>query len=90
MTGLETVVQQTIKDPIEVRVSTYSSTSVAFVSAPGVGAHAEGIRVLVDYADMAYEKGASAGKVTTAYPIDVIQYRRPQLGRMIYKKGGRK
>jgi hypothetical protein len=89
MTGLEVTVRETIRDPLEVRLSTFSNTSVAFVSPPGAGSHAEGIRVLVDYADMAYEKGASTGKVTTAYPIDVIQYGRPRLGRVIYKKGGR-
>ncbi len=84
------IVQETIQEPLEIRLSTFSNTSVAFVSTPGAGSHAEGIRVLVNYADTAYEKGASSGKIQTAYPIDVIKYGSPKLGRTIYRKGGRK
>lgn len=90
MAGLETVVQQTVEEPFEIRVSAFSDTGVAFVSTPGAGSHAEGIRVLVNYADVVYEKGSTSGKIQTAYPIDVIKYGRPQLGRVIYRKGGRK
>jgi len=90
MMGLEMVVQETIEEPLEIRVSTFSNTSVAFVSGPGAGSHVEGIRVLVNYADTAFEKGASSGKIQTAYPIDIIKYGSPRLGKTIYRKGGRK
>ena len=90
MFGCEALVEKTVKDPFEVRLSTAYDTGVAFISAPGVGSHAEGIRVIVAYADTNYEKGASTGKVTTAYPVDIINYGSPQLGKTIFKKGGKK
>jgi hypothetical protein len=88
MASLQSLIQQVVQDPFEVRESTNFSTSVAFISEPGAGSHTEGIRVLVDYADTHYQKGASSGNVTTAYPIDTIKYSAPQLGKSIYKKGG--
>lgn len=88
MLGLENEVQQTLQSPVQIQASTQYDTGVAFFSEAGVGSHAEGIRVLVNYSDTAYEKGASSGIVTTAYPIDVIKYGYPKLGKIIYKKGG--
>lgn len=90
MAGLENLVQKTIQDPYEIRLSTASETGVAFVSPAGVGPRPEGIRVLVNYVDIVYEKGATSGKIQTAYPIDVIKYGSSQIGRVIYKKGGHK
>jgi hypothetical protein len=55
-----------------------------------MGPGAEGIRVLVNYADIVYEKGSTSGKVQTAYPIDVVKYSKPNIASAIYKKGGRK
>jgi len=88
MVGYESLVEKTIQDPQEIRLSLYSSTGVAFVSPRGVGPRPEGIRVLVNYADTAYVKGATTGKVSTAYPVDLVKYRTPKLGKSIYKKGG--
>jgi hypothetical protein len=90
MAGCENLVQETVQDPHEIRVSTLSDTGVVFVSSSGVGPRPEGIRVLVDYADAFYEKGASSGRIVTAYPIDIVKYSRPNIGRLIHKKGGRK
>ena len=55
-----------------------------------VGPSPMGIRVLVGYGDVHYQKGGSTGKILTAYPIDLINYANPQLGKAIYKKGGNK
>lgn len=88
MAGFENLVQETIEDPYEICPSTLSSTGLAFVSATGIGPGAEGIKVLVNYTDSAYEKGATSGKVQTAFPIDIIKYSKPNIGRAIYKKGG--
>jgi hypothetical protein len=90
MVGYHGIVQDVIEDPEEIRPSTLSDTGIAFISAPGIGPRAEGIRVLVNYGDTQYEKGSSTGNVMTAYPIDVVKYGYPQLGPAIYKKGGRK
>jgi hypothetical protein len=88
MAGYETLVEKTIQDPEQIRVSLYSSTGLAYISPPGVGPRPEGIRVLVNYADTAYEKGASIGRVSTAYPVDFAKYGSPKLGKIIYQKGG--
>jgi hypothetical protein len=90
MVGQEKIVEQVIIDPDEIFPSTTADTGLAFISEPGVGPGVEGIRVLVTYSDVHYTKGASTGKIATAYPIDIIKYGRPNLGRSIYKKGGRK
>jgi hypothetical protein len=90
MAGFEDLVQATIQDPYEICPSTLSSTGLTFASPAGVGPGTEGIRVLVNYADKVYEKGATSGKVQTAYPIDVIRYSKPNIGRAIYKKVGQK
>ena len=90
MTGYETLVKGVVEAPREVQVSTQEETGLAFISDPGVGPRPEGIRVLVSYADTHYEKGSTSGMITTAYPIDIQKYRRPRLGRTIYKKGGRR
>jgi hypothetical protein len=87
MSGYHDLLREVIKDPAEIRVSSYVTTGVAFISTPGVGPRPLGLRVLVNYADEFYEKGSSTGDVTTAYPIDIIKYGNPQLGRTIYKKG---
>jgi hypothetical protein len=90
MSGLEAVVEQTVQDPLEIRLSTLQNTAVAFVSDPNIGTHAEGIRILETYGDTYYEKGASSGMITTAYPVDIVKYSNPQLGAVIYKRRGRK
>ncbi len=90
MAGLENLVKKTVQDPDIIRLSTVSDTGLAFASPPGVGPSPEGIRVLVSYVDVFYEKGATSGKVQTAYPVDVVKYGSPKLGRVIYKKGDHK
>jgi hypothetical protein len=90
MRGFEDLVEETVQDPLEIRISKIVSTGLAYISPPGVGPSPEGIRVLVDYDDMAYQKGASTGMVTTAYPVDLIRYSNPQIGRVIYRKRGGK
>lgn len=90
MVGYENLVEVTLKNPHEVRESTFFEAGIAFISEPGAAGHAEGIRVLVAYTDTHYQKGASKGKVTTAYPVDILRYSSPQLGRTIYKKKGEK
>jgi hypothetical protein len=87
LAGYEDLIKSTLKNPSEVRLSTQSDTALAFISEPGTGPRPEGIRTLVDYADMFYEKGSSSGMVVTAYPIDIVKYGTPQLGKTIYKKG---
>jgi hypothetical protein len=90
MSGHEQVVQKTVEDPAEIFLSTHLNTAVAHVSAPGVGPSPLGVRVLVGYSDVHYQKGGSTGKILTAYPIDLIRYGHPMLGKSIYKKGGKK
>jgi hypothetical protein len=90
MVGHEATLEAVLKDPLEILPSTLSNTCAAYISGPAVGPRPEGVRVLVNYTDIYYEKGASSGTITTAYPIDIIKYSNPQLGKAIYKKGGRK
>jgi len=90
MAGYEKMVQGVVEQPEQIRISTDYDSGLAFISSPGVGPRPEGIRVLVDYADTFYEKGASFGVVATAYPIDWIKYGHPKLGKTIYRRGGGK
>jgi hypothetical protein len=90
MWGCELAVRKTVEDPAEVRRSLNVNTSVAYVSEPNVGPRAEGIRVIVDYNDTSYEKGATSGMIITAYPVDIVIYGSPQIGKTIYKKRGSK
>jgi hypothetical protein len=86
MTGCEILVQQLIEDPVEIVESTQYSHGAGFISAPGVGPSAEGMRAIVSFGDSGYLKGASTGNIATAYPIDIIKYGRPRLGRTVYRK----
>ena len=90
MLGYEELVKSVIQDPNEIRLSTFQNTAIAFISEPGVGPRPEGVRALVNFADMSYEKGSASGMVVTAYPVDIIKYATPRLGKTIYKRGGRK
>jgi hypothetical protein len=92
MTGYEVLVRQLIEDPELIRESTAYAHGAGFISSAGVGPRPEGIRAIVSYNNASYEKGASTGYIATAYPIDIIRYSSPQLGRIIYKKpkGGSK
>lgn len=90
MAGWEQAVYDVIGDPHEVRLSTEYDTGVAFISDANVGPRPEGIRAIVGFAEKFYEKGATTGMVITAYPIDIVNYRNPRIGKTIYKKGGRK
>ena len=90
MKGCERLVQNTVEKPSEIRLSTHLNTALAHVSEPGIGPSPLGIRVLVEYSDIHYEKGGSTGKILTAYPIDLVRYGSPQLGKTIYRKGGKK
>jgi hypothetical protein len=91
MGGYESLVKSVVFDPEEIRLSTLSTTALAFISAPGTGPSPQGIRALVDYTNRYFEKGGGSGLISTAYPIDVERYGNPKLGRAIYsKKGGRK
>jgi len=85
MVGHEGLVQQVLKDPLEILESTLYQTGAAFVSEP-LPLFPEGIRVLVKYTDISYQKGASTGIITTAYPVDLVNYQRPNLGRQLYRK----
>lgn len=90
MAGHEKTLQEILQDPYEIRPSTQLNTAVAFISDANVGPRPAGVRILVNYTDIHYEKGASSGTITTAYPVDIIKYGNPQLAAAIYKKGGRK
>jgi hypothetical protein len=84
MSGYETLVQQVLKDPFEVWEGMFP-TSAVFISEALVGPSPEGIRVVVNYRDITFEKGSTTGFVTTAYPIDLVAYPTPRLGRRILK-----
>jgi hypothetical protein len=86
LVGCEHLVRSVLEEPEVIRVSTQFCDTAAFISAPGVGPRPEGIRVLVTYDDTSYEKGATSGKVMTAYPIDVMKYGHPRLGKILYQK----
>jgi hypothetical protein len=90
MSAYGPLVKQTVEQPYEIRESTQSATALAFASAPGTGPSPEGIRVLVNYADMYFAKGATSGAVMTAYPVDIGKFGNPRLGKTIYRKGGGK
>jgi hypothetical protein len=85
MVGHENVIQQVLKDPFEIKESTLYATGAAFISEPLL-VFPEGIRVLVNYTDISYQKGAATGLITTAYPVDLINYQRPNLGKTVYRK----
>jgi hypothetical protein len=87
MTGYENLVKQVVVDPYEAYQSTQQSTGILFLSDPHVGPRPEGIRVVVNYSDTSYEKGATSGFVVTAYPIDLVLYPSPKIGKLIYKRG---
>ena len=89
MAGYESIVQQAIKDPFQVCESTQYDSGAVFFSAPGVGPSVEVIRAIVLYQDWSYLKGASTGIVATAYPIDIVKYGHPKIGKSIYRKGKR-
>lgn len=85
MTGYENLVQQVLQDPLEVWTGQWP-TSAVFISDPLIGPSPEGIRVVVKYQDTTFEKGTSSGVVSTAYPIDLVRYNTPRLGRAILKR----
>ena len=85
MLGYENLVQQTLQDPLEIRMAAYD-TGAVFISDPGVGPSPEGIRAVVSYSTVAFEKGACTGIVTTAYPIDLVRYPSPRMGRIIVSR----
>jgi hypothetical protein len=89
MAGYETLIKRVVEDPSEIRPSAHADTGLAFISEPGIGPRPEGIRVLVNYADTNIQKGSTSGIIQTAYPVDIQKYPKPQLGKAIYKKGGR-
>jgi|GEM_PF-4505943 hypothetical protein len=86
MANYEALIKSVVQNPHEIRLSTQSNTALAFISAAGIGPRPEGIRALVNYADMFYEKGSGSGSIVTAYPVDIVKYGTPQLGKTIYKK----
>ena len=83
MAGYENLVQDVLKNPYEVRVSTQHQTGVAFISPPGTGPSPEGLRALVNFANAHYEKGSTTGNLMTAYPVDWVRYGNPRLGKII-------
>lgn len=87
MLGCEGLVQQVLKDPLEVRLSKTINTGAVFISDPNVGPSPEGMRVVVLYPNLAFEKGASHGIVSTAYPIDLVRYNTPNIGKIIGRRG---
>ena len=74
MAGHETSVKRLLEAPDHIRESTVYAHGAGFISAPGFGPSPEGMRVIVNYDDTFYEKGASQSGVATAYPIDIIRY----------------
>jgi hypothetical protein len=86
MAGYEDLVKEIIANPYEVRLSTASTTALAFVSDRLVGPAPDGIRALVQYKSEQFEKGSLRGYVATAYPVDIIRYGSPKLGKTIYKR----
>jgi hypothetical protein len=90
MAGYEILVQEVLRDPYMVQQSTHYETAAAFISSAGVGPSPEGIRVVVAFDDVSYQKGASIGRVSTAYPVDVARYPTPRLGKTIYTNTKRK
>jgi len=86
MLGYENLVQQVLRDPLEVRLSKTLNTGAIFISDPNVGPSPEGIRVVVAYANLAFQKGASHGIVSTAYPIDLVRYSTPMIGKVIGRR----
>lgn len=88
MDTYESLVKSTIERPYEIRKSTKNNTALAFSSEPGSGPSTEGIRALVNYADMYFEKGSTVGMIVTAYPVDIAKYGTPMLGKSVYKRGG--
>ena len=90
MDTYEALVKSTVEKPFEIRTSTQNNTALAFISEPGIGPSPEGIRALVNYADTYFEKGSTSGMIVTAYPVDIVKYGSPQIGKTIYKRGGGK
>jgi hypothetical protein len=87
MVGYENLVQRVVHDPFEVRLSTKASTGAVFISDVGVGPSPEGIRVVVGYPSITFEKGGGHGTVITAYPIDLVRYSTPRIGKIIGRRG---
>lgn len=87
MAGYERLVKEVLRNPYEIRTSTLYNTGAAFISESGIlPEFPQGIRVLVKYDDASYEKGSTEGIVTTAYPVDHVNFQRPNLGRTLYRK----
>lgn len=87
MFGYEDLVKRVLRDPLEVRLSKTFDTGAVFVSDPNVGPSPEGIRVVVGYPNLTFQKGASHGIVKTAYPIDLVRYSTPMIGKVIGRRG---
>lgn len=87
MAAYQPLVQQTIVNPFEVCESTQYDFGAVFISPPGSGPSPEGIRAVVWYQHWSYQKGAATGLVATAYPIDIVRYGNPKVGKTIYRKG---
>lgn len=86
MEGLEDIVEDVIKNPNEIRISSGETTALLYISSPGVGPRPEGVRAVVKYETTLYEKGATRGAVATAYPIDIKKYGTGGLGKRIYQR----
>jgi hypothetical protein len=87
LAGYQNLVEQVVINPYEAYESTQQSTGVVFLSDPHVGPSPEGIRVVVNYSTTAYEKGATEGTVITAYPVDLVLYPSPRIGKLIFRRG---
>jgi hypothetical protein len=85
MVGYEALVRQVLRDPDEIRESILYSYAAAFISAAGL-ISPQGFRVIVKYDDAMYQKGSTSGIVATAYPVDLVNYQKPNLGKSIYRK----
>lgn len=90
MVGYEGLVESIISNPYEIRLSTLSATALAFISAPLAGPSPDGIRALVKYENGMFMKGSTQGRVSTAYPVDIIRYGSPKLGKTIYSKADKR
>jgi hypothetical protein len=90
MQGCEKLVELVVQKPYIIRTSSVSENGLVFISEEDAGPQRKAIRVVAKYADLMPEpeKGSSSGLISTAYPVDLVKYPNPRLGRIIYQRGG--
>lgn len=86
MTGKEHLVKLAIENPDYVQEG--GNAKAAAYVLPADNEHDEGVRVLVNFSSEMWIIGSKIGDVSTGYPIDTEHYPNPDLGKIIWKKGG--